>query len=57
VRYVTPKKAPQLALVVEVSKNLKAVAQRQRQLSAISTQRQSVLALRKELPKSVAQLE
>jgi hypothetical protein len=39
------------------NKNLKAVAQPQRQLSGISTQQQSVLALRKELPKSVAQLE
>jgi hypothetical protein len=48
---------PPLALADAASKNLKAVDQRQRQLSAISTQLQSVLALQKELPKNVARLE
>jgi hypothetical protein len=45
-----------LALAVVVSKNLKVAVQRQRQLSAISTQLQSEHVLQKELPKSVAQL-
>jgi hypothetical protein len=46
-----------LAQVVAVSKNLKAVVQRQRQLSAISTRLQSAPAPLKELPKNEARLE
>jgi hypothetical protein len=46
-----------LALVVAVSKNLKAVAQHPRQLNAISTRLPSEHELLSALPKSVAQLE
>jgi hypothetical protein len=46
-----------LALVVVASKNLKAAVQRQKQLSAISTQLQSALALLNVLPKSAVPLE
>jgi hypothetical protein len=40
----------------EASKNLKAVAQRQRQLNAISIQQQSALARQNELLKNAVQL-
>jgi hypothetical protein len=47
---------PPLALVVAVNKNLKAVAQLQRQLNAISIQLQSEHVLLNELLKSVVPL-